>query len=200
MHKLVALAAAALIVAMPAPAYPCLNGVLLVGDEEIRALESAERLLSAGKHRAALRVLAAYAHYDEMEGDRAHAFQRRAQLVAATAQLRMLAQHQPIDLERLTDITRALRRLQSDDGLTSPLYKARLAEALALTPGGMGEAKILIEKLEKNDLIPEPEAWITVAKVRAYVHDVDGMSAAQRRCEKMAGKRKAVCRGTDFAS
>jgi hypothetical protein len=49
-------------------------------------------------------------------------------------------------------------------------------------------------------LIPEAEAWVTVAKIRAYMHDIDGMSAALRRCEKMAGRRKAVCRGTDFAS
>jgi hypothetical protein len=200
MHKLIALAAAALVTALPAPAYPCLNGVLLVEDEQIRDLERAERLLVAGKHDAALREVDGYGHLDELEGRQAQAFRRRIRLVIATAHMRKLARHQPIDVHRLANVTRVLRSLQSDDGQTPPLYRARLAEALALTPGAMAEAKTLIEKLERGDLIPEAEAWVTVAKVRTYMHDVDGMSRALARCEKMAGKRKAVCHGDDFAS
>jgi len=202
MDKLIALAVAvaALITAVPAPAYPCLNGVLLVGDEDIRALERIERLLVAGKHQAALHAVRAIGSPSDFEGLRAAAFKQRLRLIDATAKLRLLARQRPIDLERLAEVTRTLRSVQSDTGLTPPLYKARLAEALALTPGGMGEAKILMADLEQRDLIPEAEAWVTVAKVRAYMHDIDGMSAALRRCEKMAGKRKAVCRGTDFAS
>jgi hypothetical protein len=200
MDKLIALAAAALIVAVPATAYPCMNGVLLVGDEEIRELERAERLLVAGKHHAALRVIGGFESAEDYEGLRAQAFRQRLRLIDATAKLRLLAQQRPLDLERLAVVTRNLRGLQSDNGLTPPLYKARLAEALALSPRGIGEAKTLMADLEKRDLIPEAEAWVTVAKIRAYMHDIDGMSAALRRCEKMAGRRKAVCRGTDFAS
>jgi len=99
MDKLIALAAAALVVAVPATAYPCMNGVLLVGDEEIRELERAERLLVAGKHQAALRAIGDFEWAEDYEGLRANAFRQRLRLVDATAKLRLLAQHRPIDLE-----------------------------------------------------------------------------------------------------
>ena len=202
MHKLLAFAAAALIVAVPALAYACLNGVLIIEQDDIRELDRAERLLVAGKLEATDSVIERYRrYYGEFEGKRAHAFSQRVRLLDATVGLRLLVREKPIDLARLVSVTRQLRNLQADDGRTPPLFKARLAEALVLHPSGMNEAKLLITDLEKRDLMPEAEAWVTLAKVRAYLHDVDGMSAALRRCEKMAGKRKPqVCHAAEPAS
>ena len=201
MRKLIGLVAAALIAAVPAPAYCCLNGVYIIEDRDIRELADAERLLVAGRYREALAAIETYDVWnDEFEGAQVAAFLRRARLLDATASLRLIAQRKPIPQEPLATAVRRLRFLQADDGRTAPLIKARLAEALALTPGGMPEAKLLISDLEKRDVIPEPEAWVTVAKVRAYLRDVDGMSAALRRCEQMAGKRKHVCRAGGLTS
>lgn len=181
--------------AAPQRARACRNGIALTVDYGARPLARGARLLAAGRNQAAFTLASRIGTFaDPAFGELS--FNRRVWLLKATAELRTLARTTPLDRERLARVTSELRAAQDDPiiGLPSPLPRARLAEALVLTPEGMAEAASLLAPLIERDVVPEPEAWVVVAKLRAHAGDLRGKGAALRRCVNMAGARKHICR------
>ena len=80
---------------------------------------------------------------------------------------------------------------QKKDGKEDPWLKARLAEALGRRKRWPEVLKLLAD-LEQRDLLPDPEAWATLAAARAATGDAAGAEAGRTRCEKVA-KRPDQC-------
>lgn len=72
-----------------------------------------------------------------------------------------------------------------------PWLKARLAEALGRKKR-WPEALKLLADLEQRDLVPDPEAWATLAAARDATSDAAGATASRDRCGKVA-KRPEQC-------
>ncbi|MEZ4474486.1 MAG: hypothetical protein R3F60_27595 [bacterium] len=68
-----------------------------------------------------------------------------------------------------------------------PAITGLYAEALAATGKG-AEARPLLEKLAEADLMPGPDAWRTLAGLRAEAGDAAGRDAALEKCKAVAPK------------
>lgn len=75
---------------------------------------------------------------------------------------------------------------------SAPAATAELAEALALAPATRDQALTMLTELAVADLLPSPEAWATLARLRGERGDKAGRSAAAARCRQMAA-RAAQC-------
>jgi predicted Zn-dependent protease len=183
--RAIAIVAAVWIAVAPVPADACINTVLK-GQPAARTIKRAEALLRAGEHARVIMLLSQRRFSDE-------GLRGRADLLERTAEVRLLAADQernPADMQDAADYLRELRDAAPDD----PLIQARLAEALAFVPEAQAEARTLIEDLVTRDLMPEPEAWLTAARVRAAASDAEGVEAALESCVKIARGRKHICR------
>ncbi len=69
---------------------------------------------------------------------------------------------------------------------------SELGEAMAQLPAKRDQAKELLEKLAKADLLATPEAWRALAVLRAAAKDDAGRTEALDRCKKMAADA-AIC-------
>ena len=74
-----------------------------------------------------------------------------------------------------------------------PASETDLAEALSHLDDGKKEAREILERLAKSDLITSPEGYAALAQLRAEAGDSKGQKLAMQRCEKMA-RSAAVCR------
>ncbi len=83
-------------------------------------------------------------------------------------------------------------RAMSDAKKDDPATKTDLAEALAHVDSGKAEAKDILEKLAKKDLIATPEGYATLAKLRSQAGDSAGQKVALQRCTEMS-KGTSVC-------
>lgn len=179
--------ALALSFAVPAVAFACGNPITLRGSEAAKKVKRMEADLKAGKF-STLRYLEHRHHFADPR------LQRRAEIVALTAQIRM---YQAIETPDVED--HHLSRMRDFLAATpdNPLLQARLAEALVLDrgDGSAEEAKTIILDLAARDLITEADGWATLATVKARGGDTAGRDAALERCKKVAHKdRKRACR------
>lgn len=83
---------------------------------------------------------------------------------------------------------RSLNTVKKDDAGA----QTDLAEALAHVDSHKAEAKDMLEKLAKKDLIATPEGYATLAKLRSEAGDGKGEKVALKRCTEMA-KGASVC-------
>jgi hypothetical protein len=74
-----------------------------------------------------------------------------------------------------------------------PGVQSDLAEAMSKVAAHRAEAKQILEKLAKKDLIASPEAYAALADLRAEAGDSAGQKLALKRCETMA-KSSNVCK------
>src|SRR5262245_1207186 len=125
MNKLLAALAAALILALPATAYPCGNALPLAGSRAARVLELADRLLAAREYDEVVALTHGQPFQDE-------AMNRRARLLHATAQVRLLAARPPgFDRDEIILLHHEFDALRSFDS-ESPLLRARHAELMVI--------------------------------------------------------------------
>jgi hypothetical protein len=93
------------------------------------------------------------------------------------------------NLDWAVSTLRSVNQLKKDD----PSAQTDLAEALSKVEKHHGEARDLLEKLAKKDLIATPEGYAALAKLRSKSGDAKGQKVAMQRCEAMA-KSASVCR------
>jgi hypothetical protein len=166
--------AAGVVVALQTPAYPCLNGTMLQGDEGVKQLVQAEAALDAGNYGEAGRLL-----------DVEH-FLNHTHIVARWHDAKTL-------LYLRTNAQRAAKNAveyfsaRSKHDPKSIKHRAWLAEAYAGARKRDEALKILAE-LRERDLMPDGFAWVTLAKLSNGA-DVD---ATLEICKKRA-KNKDIC-------
>jgi hypothetical protein len=83
---------------------------------------------------------------------------------------------------------RSLNAAKKDDAAT----QTDLAEGLAHVDSHRAEAKDMLEKLAKKDLIATPEGYAALAKLRSDAGDGKGEKLALQRCTEMS-KGSSVC-------
>lgn len=168
-----------LAVLVPASAWACLNAMTLSGDEAVRKIKKAEKLLARGKNAKAARLL--NRHRIRFSDQR---LRRRANIIRATASIRQRS--------RVELATQNLARLY-EESEHDPVLMARYAEALALDDARRARSRELLEDLAKRDLMPDAFAYRALATLRHRDHDGAGRDKALARCRKMT-KRKRICR------
>jgi predicted Zn-dependent protease len=92
-------------------------------------------------------------------------------------------------VEWSVDRLRAIAKVKEND----PGSETDLAEALSHLDGGKKEARTILERLAKTDLITSPEGYAALAQLRAESGDAAGEQVAMQRCERMA-RSASVCR------
>ncbi len=99
--------------------------------------------------------------------------------------------------DRATNLTFAVNTLRKVNKIkkNDPAVQTELAEALARVDAHKKEARSLLEKLAKKDLIATPEGYAVLADLRAQAGDSKGKKLALKRCEAMASSA-SVCRTT----
>ena len=99
------------------------------------------------------------------------------------------AQDRKENLEWAVSVLRGVAELRKND----PASETDLGEAMAKLDAYRGEARALLEKLAKKDLVTSPEAYAALAKLRSEAGDAEGGQLAMQRCEKMA-RSADVCK------
>lgn len=97
--------------------------------------------------------------------------------------------HRAANLEWSIKTLSSLSEIKKDD----PAIQTDLAEAMAKVESRRGEARKILERLAKKDLISTPEAYAVLAQLRSDAGDAKGEKLALKRCESMA-KSAAVCK------
>jgi hypothetical protein len=200
MRILAALVASSLVlsVAVPQTADACGNPIRLAGNKAVKKVAELEGKLAAGKNDAVLK--------DSFRFDISDAGLRlRAELVFAVAALRAGRDSVPTtwwvmreDLEEgdrtPLGVLRTLRTKMKD----TPVIDARVAEALLRSTDAKAtdEASTILEDLAARDVMPDAEAWASLAAVRQIKSDTAGRDAALVKCKKVATKsrRAAICK------
>jgi len=95
------------------------------------------------------------------------------------------------NLEWAISTLRTINGIKKDD----PSVQTELAEALARVDSHQAEARQILEKLAKKDLIASPEAYAALAQLRSAAGDEKGQKVALQRCEAMA-KKASVCKAS----
>jgi hypothetical protein len=99
------------------------------------------------------------------------------------------AEQRAENVEWSVDRLRAIAKVKEND----PGSETDLAEALSHLDGGKKEARTILERLAKTDLITSPEGYAALAQLRAESGDAAGEQVAMQRCERMA-RSASVCR------
>jgi hypothetical protein len=92
------------------------------------------------------------------------------------------------NLEWAVSTLRHVNEWKKDDAVV----QSELGEALAKVDGQRDEARTLLEKLAKKDVLTSPHAYRALADLRAAKGDSDGRLAALERCRAMT-KDAALC-------
>jgi hypothetical protein len=189
--------AAALVASAPSRAEACSNAVR-DADDIVSSCHEAERLLDDGdpgeaRTRAAKLVSTlngmrmAYGDAGVTEpGLRA-----RASRVVALADLRLDPGGRR-DSKRKAVLEEALKVLEglAEENPKDSAKQTDLGEALASVRPA--EGKELLEDLDARDIVTTPYAYVALARLRGAAHDVKGRDAALGRCRTMA-KTPSIC-------
>jgi hypothetical protein len=143
----------AVLAATSTPAWPCLNGTIMEGDEAVRALAQAEALIDAGQYGQAGGILGTDSSVHWMD-ERLLGRVYDAQVVIAlrTAPRRAAKNALAHFAQRSKAQPKNLR------------YQAWLAEAYAAL-NKREEALAILTDLHKRDLMPDGFAYVTIAKL-----------------------------------
>jgi hypothetical protein len=93
------------------------------------------------------------------------------------------------NLEWAVGTLRSVNEIKKDD----PAAQTDLAEAMSKVEKYQSEAREVLERLAKKDLIATPEGYAALAKLRSKAGDSAGKKLAMQRCEAMA-KTATVCK------
>ncbi len=156
----------------------------------MRLVADAERALSTGDFARVKRLLdpdRSYIARGEMRSRGSQVLSIRAMALVAIAHVRA-----PDGPDSAGAMTRS--DAHQNKGAHDLLTMARLAEAQATFGDATdrGTAKATLEDLAAADLIPEPEQWVALAKLRGEARQAASAEEARAHCLKIA-KRKGVC-------
>ena len=190
---------------VPGPAAEaCGNAVELSRSKVTKMLADAEAALAAGRHQRIIDTLdkdgtmMAMGRLWFVAPDAKLAC--RAKVVIGMAYIRAKAEYA---VETAASIESCLRATPDD-----PLLRARDAEVNVYAAGVTermepkwrdqyrADARATLEDLATKDLLAEPEAWATLARLRADAGENTGAAKAAKACRKMT-KRKGVCPRVD---
>ncbi|MBX3126494.1 MAG: hypothetical protein KF718_07240 [Polyangiaceae bacterium] len=206
----------ALMVATTAPAEAEACGGAWFPEVEVdfrpMAIAMAEKQLDQGKvAQAAATVIRTMPHVGQLNAKRSKIVER-GQRVLAVAVARTngkleLGQEVPAyarahwagktEKDRQANLTFAVNALRKVNEIKKddPAAQTELAEALARVDAHKSEARDMLEKLAKKDLIATPEGYAVLAELRAKAGDESGKKLALKRCEAMA-PGATVCQTT----
>jgi hypothetical protein len=172
------------LIALPSAAWACLNAMMLEGNEAVKQVKKAEKLLVRGKLDQARRLVNPMRYEFVDEG-----LDRRAQIVRATVDIRVpKARRNKYMLEGAQKTLAGFHASFKND----PVIAARFAEALAVDGRDNKRSRQMLEDLAKRDLMPDAYAYRTLARLRNSAGEGEGAKQALARCRKMT-KRKAIC-------
>lgn len=179
----VALASTALVTAESISA-ACGNAMFVDGDDGVKQVTEAERLLTLGKLAQAKGKVDPHRYRFEDKG-----IQKRANIIWASAVFRV--ENQSAENWQVKNSIAKLERELKDDK-DSPVLIARLAEGYAFRAETQGKALTSLEDLAARDLMPDAFGYRTLAQLRAGAGDNEAASAALEMCKTMT-KRTDVC-------
>lgn len=179
----VALASTAFVTA-PTIAAACGNAMFVDGDDGVKQVTEAERLLTLGKlSRAQDKVDPHRYRFDDA------GVQKRARIVWATVAFR-LGNQSAESWQIKNGIASLERELKTDKD--SPVLIARLAEGYAYRAESREKALTMLEDLAARDLMPDAFGYRTLAQLRAAAGNSEAANAALEVCKTMT-KRSDVC-------
>jgi predicted Zn-dependent protease len=106
------------------------------------------------------------------------------------------AEERRANLEFAVTTLQQVGKLKQDD----PAVQTELAEAMAQLDDRREEAKVILEKLAKKDLIATPEGYATLASLRKSGGDTEGQLAALKRCQAMSGSENVCSQRVDVSA
>lgn len=173
-------------------------------DYRPQGVARAEKDLENGNYRAAAgAIIRMMPHVKSLKAKKNASIVARAQRVLAVATVRSAGQldvgrevpkfiqdtwlgksreDRRANLEFAVSTLTRVSELKEDD----PAVQTELGEAMAQLDDRRGEAKVLLEKLAKKDLVATPEGYAALAKLRKDKGDDDGFRAAMKRCQQMS--------------
>lgn len=170
----------ALVTSAPAIALACGNAMYVDGDDAVKQIMQAERLLAQGQNKRVLKLVGYRYRFESNQ-------EEKVRLIRTTAAIRSL----PADNYQVSNgIANLKTALETNKG--NPLLLARLAEGYALSPTDSAEAKTILEDLAKRDLMPDGFAFATLAKLRAQAGETESAKVAIQSCKTML-KKKSLC-------
>lgn len=166
----------AVLAATTTPAWPCLNGTIMEGDEAVKRIAEIEALLDAGQYGTASSLLGS--------NDSVHWLDERVTGRVADAEVLVALRTSP---KRAGKNAIAYYTARSKAQPKNLRYQAWLAEAYA-TQNKREEALAILTDLHKRDLMPDGFGYLTLAKLS------DGAEVDQwlEVCRKRA-KTKSIC-------
>jgi hypothetical protein len=164
----------AVLAATATPAYPCLNGTIMEGDEAVKAIVQIEALIDAGNYSQARSGL----------GDGYHWMDRHLEARASDAEMVIAMRTAPRRVARSAVAYWSARSKQNPKNLK---FRAWLAEAYS-TVNKREQALAILTDLHKRDVMPDGFAYVTLAKLS----DGPEVDAWLDTCRKRA-KTKSIC-------
>jgi len=178
-------------------------------DHRIQGIAQAEKLFNKGKvNEAAASVVRMMPHVANLKAKKSKLVERGQRMlavaVARTDGALPVAKEVPNyaqgtwigrndkdraqNLEWAVSTLKSIREIKKDD----PAVETDLGEAMSKVEKYQGEAREILERLAKKDLVATPEGYAALAKLRNKAGDAKGEKLAMQRCESMA-KTAAIC-------
>ena len=166
----------AVLAAAATPAWPCLNGTILEGDNAVRTIAQIEGLLDAGQYGQARELLGT--------DDSVHWLDERVTGRVRDAEMVLALRTAPRRVAKHAVEYFAARSKSQPKNLR---YQAWLAEAYA-TLNKREQALAILSDLHKRDLMPDGFAYVTLAKLSDGVHVDEWLDVCRTRA-----KVKSIC-------
>jgi hypothetical protein len=174
----------ALLSSVPAAAIACMNAWHIEGDEAVKRIAKAEKLLEQGKLSKARRAIEPRRYRFSDPGHK-----RRAMLVLSAIEFRKKnASSADYFVQNfIAGLEDALERDKDN-----PVLQARLAEGYALDHKTADKALTILDDLSSRDLMPDAYGFRNLALLLAAGDDMKAAKQALKSCKAMT-KRKSVC-------